>query len=150
MKPSAFNIRVYFLCLKDHGRTVLVSDEIIRGKHFSKFPGGGLEFGEGTRDCVHREAMEELGQDVKSIVHFYTTDFFLRSAFNPAHQVVSIYYKAELEGEQQFRTESKRFAFGNATADTERFRWVAIDELDPEEFELPADRRVADMLRTAK
>ncbi|MFN5439619.1 MAG: NUDIX hydrolase, partial [Bacteroidota bacterium] len=41
-----FNIRVYGILISDDNQ-VLVSDEFIRGNYYTKFPGGGLEFGEG-------------------------------------------------------------------------------------------------------
>ena len=31
------------------------------GKNFLALPGGHLEFGEGPKECVHREVVEELG-----------------------------------------------------------------------------------------
>ncbi len=74
---------------------VLVSDEFIRGNQYTKFPGGGLEFGEGTRDCLKREFMEEMNLSVRVTDHLYTTDFFQMSAFNPEHQIISIYYRVE-------------------------------------------------------
>ena len=70
-----FNIRVYGILL-DKNKRVLISDEFIRGNYFTKFPGGGLEFGEGTRDCLKREFKEETGLDVEIKEHIYTTDFF--------------------------------------------------------------------------
>ena len=88
---SEFTIRVYGI-LKDEQNHVIVSDEKIRGSLFTKFPGGGLEFGEGTRDCLVREFKEEMNLTVQVNEHIYTTDYFQRSAFNPSHQIVSIYY----------------------------------------------------------
>ena len=41
-----FNIRVYGILINDK-KQVLVSDEFIRGGYYTKFPGGGLELGEG-------------------------------------------------------------------------------------------------------
>jgi 8-oxo-dGTP diphosphatase len=61
-----FNVRVYGILI--HEENVLVSDEYIKGKFITKFPGGGLEFGEGTLDCVVREFKEELGLDVEVIL----------------------------------------------------------------------------------
>src|SRR5205085_11872347 len=86
-----FSIRVYGILINDK-RQVLVSDEYIRGNYYTKFPGGGLEFGEGTRDCLRREFREEMDLDVEVGEHLYTTDYFQMSAFNPAHQIISIYY----------------------------------------------------------
>ena len=75
-------------------RKILLSDEFIAGKPYTKFPGGGLEFGEGTLDCIKREFQEECFIDVHSITHFYTTDFFVASAFGP-DQIISIYFTWE-------------------------------------------------------
>ena len=88
---SSFTIRVYGICIDDDNR-VLVSDEFIYGKYVTKFPGGGLQFGEGTIDCLKREMMEEAFQEVEVLEHFYTTHFFQPSAFDPTKQVMSIYY----------------------------------------------------------
>jgi 8-oxo-dGTP pyrophosphatase MutT (NUDIX family) len=85
---SLFNLRVYGILINDQ-RQVLVSDEFIRGNYYTKFPGGGLEFGEGTRECLQREFMEEMGLQVRVGDHLYTTDFFQMSAFNPEHQIIS-------------------------------------------------------------
>ena len=70
---------------------ILVSDELIRGQYITKFPGGGLEYGEGTRDCLIREFKEEMDLNIEVGNHIYTTDYFQVSAFNPAHQIISIY-----------------------------------------------------------
>ena len=48
------SIRVYGILINGN-KQLLVSDEFIRGGYYTKFPGGGLEFGEGTRDCLKRE-----------------------------------------------------------------------------------------------
>src|SRR6476619_3683167 len=86
-----FTIRVYGILMDDNKR-VLVSDEFIRGNYFTKFPGGGMELGEGTRDCLKREFKEETGLDVTIGDHIYTTDYFQQSAFNVIDQIISIYY----------------------------------------------------------
>src|SRR5215217_6395306 len=86
-----FNIRVYGILINDK-RQVLVSDEFIRGSYYTKFPGGGLELGEGTRDCLQREFKEEMNLAVQVGEHIYTTDHYQKSAFNPDHQIISIYY----------------------------------------------------------
>ena len=81
-----FNIRVYGIVITE-ARQVLVSDEFIRGAYITKFPGGGLELGEGTRDCLKREMKEEMNLEVEIGDHLYTTDYFQMSAFNPSHQI---------------------------------------------------------------
>ena len=86
-----FTIRVYGILINE-AKQVLVSDEYIRGGYYTKFPGGGLELGEGTRDCLQREFIEEMNLKVAVGDHIYTTDIYQRSAFNNAHQIVAIYY----------------------------------------------------------
>ncbi|HEY1007169.1 MAG TPA: NUDIX domain-containing protein, partial [Sphingobacteriaceae bacterium] len=76
-----FNVRVYGLLIND-GREILLSDEEEYGVRFTKFPGGGLEYGEGLREGLRREFMEECLAEVEVLDHFYTTDFYIKSAFN--------------------------------------------------------------------
>src|SRR5438067_57377 len=85
-----FNVRVYGILIKEE--SVLITDECVYGQLITKFPGGGLQFGEGLIDCLKREFREELEMDIEVANHFYTTDFFQSSAFNEKQQVISIYY----------------------------------------------------------
>ena len=79
MNPTnPYNIRVYALIVENGN--VLITDEFRMNRLITKFPGGGLEFGEGLIECIQRECIEELGQAVEVINHFYTTDFFITSA----------------------------------------------------------------------
>ena len=73
---SKFNIRVYALIIFKNN--ILLSRELIQNKLIYKFPGGGVELGEGIVDALQREAKEEMGQHLNQITHFYTTDFFQR------------------------------------------------------------------------
>lgn len=146
---NRFNVRVYFLMLNEKRDAILISDEIIGGNCFTKFPGGGLEYGEGIVDCVHREAMEELNQQVEIIKHFYTTDFLVQSKFKPTDQVISVYYLVEKRGEQQFKTTDKKFDFSQNTQDEESFRWMKISDFHEQHFDFPADRKVAELIRSA-
>ncbi|GAJ02545.1 unnamed protein product, partial [marine sediment metagenome] len=50
-----FVVRVYGLIINDK-KEVLLTDEYQLGMKMTKFPGGGLEFGEGPVDCIKREA----------------------------------------------------------------------------------------------
>src|ERR1700685_1992338 len=100
-----FNVRVYGLLIQE-GK-VLVSDELIHNKYITKFPGGGLEFGEGTIDAIKREMMEETNTPVEVLEHFYTTDFFQVSAFNPHAQVISIYYTLKVLSSLQVAVKQK-------------------------------------------
>lgn len=139
-----FNIRVYGILLQDDH--VLISHERIAGKAYAKFPGGGLEFGEGPKDAVVREFMEELAVEVQVISHFYTTDFYLPSAFDPRDQVLSVYYCVSALGETEFPFHLPPPTEQDVLRDKQVFRWHSIDALDVTMFELPADRVVAKLL----
>ena len=149
-----FNIRVYGI-LTGANREVLVSDEFIRGNQYTKFPGGGLEFGEGTRDCLKREFLEEMNLQVHVKNHLYTTDFFQMSAFNPEHQIISIYYKVEALEEIRVPLRTKLFDFDeaqmeiyNKTGETETFRIIPWEKFSVDSVSLPIDKVVAGLLKS--
>ena len=148
-----FNIRVYGLLITEDNK-VLVSDEYIRGDYITKFPGGGLEFGEGTRDCLAREFMEEMNLQVTVGDHLYTTDFFQMSAFSPGQQVVCIYYRVHPLEDIKVPIRSKEFDFDesqmavyHATGETETFRMIHIDEFGKHSVTLPIDKVVAELVK---
>ncbi len=148
---QSFNIRVYGI-LKDSNNRVLVSDEFIRGEYYTKFPGGGLEFGEGTRDCLAREFMEETGLEVTIGEHIYTTDHFQLSAFNSNHQIFSIYYFVHAEEPIPLETKTKIFDFlpsqvSDNTIQCELFRWVEWNDLSADTVSLPLDKIVVNLLK---
>jgi len=87
---NKFNIRVYGIWLKKH--KILLSHENIDGFQMVKFPGGGLEFGEGIKDGLRREFREELRIDIHILRHIHTTDSFIRSAFKTNEQVIAVHY----------------------------------------------------------
>lgn len=147
MNMNRFNVRGYMLIIQDG--MVLLSDEILQGGFSTKFPGGGLEFGEGLIACIEREALEELGQAVEVLDHFYTTDFCQPSVFRPTDQMISVYYLAKLSDRQTFRTSEKPFDFIKFEEREETFRWKKIELLNPDEMTFPIDKVVVELLREA-
>ena|SRR5688572_17884181 len=148
-----FNIRVYGVLINEK-KQVLVADELIRGGYYTKFPGGGLELGEGTRDCLKREFKEEMELEVEVGEHIYTTDYFQVSAFNPAHQIVSIYYFVKALEKIKAPLRNKEFDFDEAqmkvygeTKETETFRFIDWDDFSEESVTLPIDKIVAKMVK---
>lgn len=139
-----FNVRVYGLLL-DEGR-VLVSDELIKGHKITKFPGGGLEFGEGTIECVIREFKEELNLNIEVVDHFYTADFFVASAFNPSSQVISIYYHVRALEPINAKISELEFDFDPLKEEDQAFRWLKVDELHQNNFTFAIDKKVSSLL----
>ena len=147
--PSLFTIRVYGLILNSSNE-VLISDEFQLDMKMTKFPGGGLDFGEGTIDCLKRELMEECNQEIEIIQHFYTTDFYQKALFWDDHQLISIYYLAKLKGPVKFKISERPFDFADLVNGNQSFRWVKIENIDPEEFTFPIDKYVAILLKEYK
>lgn len=148
-----FNLRVYGILIDEH-KQVLVSDELIRGSYITKFPGGGLELGEGSRDCLQREFMEEMNLKVEIGEHIYTTDYFQLSAFNPDHQIISIYYFARaLEPIAvplrtiPFDFDEREIKMYEATGETETFRFINWNDFSAESVTLPIDKIVATLVK---
>ena len=147
MKEKRFNIRVYGIVINDRNE-LLVSDEMIRGLQFTKFPGGGLEWGEGIRECLEREFKEELNQPIQVGDHFYTTDYFQQSAFLETDQLISIYFKVALQLQIQFEVKTNPFDFPDQLGNQmEVHRWVKLDELSENDFKWPVDKHVVAMLK---
>ncbi len=89
-RPKFFRIAVYGMLLQD--KNLLLCKESIQGREVIKFPGGGLNLGEGIKDALTREFQEELFIDTQIIQHVYITDFFIQSAFHKDYQVIAVYY----------------------------------------------------------
>ena len=155
---NIFNIRGYGILINDK-KQVLVSDEYIRGNYYTKFPGGGLEFGEGTRDCLKRELKEELNIESEIGDHIYTTDYFQLSAFNPEHQIISIYYYAKALDKISTPLRTKLFdpittgfdenqlKIHENTGETATFRFIDWHDFNEESVTLPIDKIVARMVK---
>lgn len=136
-----FNIRVYGLIINDKNE-LLLTDEIRYGKEITKFPGGGMHWGEGPVDCIRRECMEEIGFLPVSVTHFYTTDFFQLSAFNEDDQIVSIYYFLQLPETDKIRVVSEKFLFADKLEGAQVFRWKKIEALTEGDVTFPIDKKV--------
>jgi ADP-ribose pyrophosphatase YjhB (NUDIX family) len=115
--------------------------------HITKFPGGGLEFGEGTIDAIKREMMEETNTPVEVTEHFYTTDFFQASAFNPYAQVISIYYVLKALSPLQVPIKQKPFDYNEIKEGAISFRLIPLNTISEEQFTFPIDKKVAGLLK---
>jgi 8-oxo-dGTP diphosphatase len=149
MAEGSFNIRVYGLLINEQ-QEVLVSDEFIRGQYITKFPGGGLEFGEGTIDCLIREFNEEMGAAIEVTEHFYTTDFFQESAFAPNDQIISIYYFVKLLSPIQKPIKTVAFDFEIEEHGAEALRWIPLATITTTSVTLPIDKKAVSLLLNKK
>jgi 8-oxo-dGTP diphosphatase len=148
-------IRVYGILINE-ANGILVSDELIRGMKITKFCGGGLEEGEGTRDCLAREFVEEMNLKVEVGEHIYTTDFYQPSAFREGDQIISIYYKVKALQPITAPLRSIPFDFDEremkiyeVQKEIETFRFIPIHDFNEDCMTLPIDKIVAGMITTS-
>lgn len=134
-----FNVRAYGVLVIDGA--VLLSAEKYRGVDMVKLPGGGLEFGEGLRDCLVREFREETGLDIRVGEHLYTTDFFQISAFDASHQLISVYYRVFPIRRSDFLKEIQ------SLEENKHFFWKSLSALQADDFTFPVDRVVYPILK---
>lgn len=87
--------------------------------------------------------------------HIYTTDYFQMSAFNPGHQIISIYYFVKAIESIQVPIRTKPFDFDQQQLDIykekgeiETFRMLSWEEFIPENVTLPIDKTVVNIVRT--
>jgi ADP-ribose pyrophosphatase YjhB (NUDIX family) len=139
---SYFNVRVYGLLINE-ARQVLISDEQSGGRTFSKFPGGGMELGEGLIDALKREFVEECKAEIEVVSHFYTTDFYEQSSFNDS-QILSVYYLVKETHPLLMNFKTEVFDFEENTLQS--FRWVALSELTTDDVTFKTDKTVVEML----
>ncbi|MBK1441514.1 NUDIX domain-containing protein [Parapedobacter sp. ISTM3] len=135
---NKFNIRVYGILINDR-QEVLISDEREYGMEFTKFPGGGLEYGEGLREGLDREFKEECGAGIQILRHVHTTDVFFKSAFNDS-QVIGVYYLVKNNDSLVCRFSKKPFDFEEGKALDQVFRWVPVSDLKAEDLTFEMDR----------
>lgn len=145
MKPNQFNIRVYGVLI--HNGSLLVTDEFRLGICMTKFPGGALEFGEGTIDCLKREFMEELSTPIDILSHLYTTDYYQPTELLPSTmQLISIYYLVKATEPFRFKTTDRLFDFAERIEGAQTFRWISLTALSEKELTFPIDQKVAGMI----
>lgn len=141
-----FTIRAYGILRRES--SLLISKEIINSVAYTKFPGGGLEYGEGLRECIIREIEEELGLAVIGLSHIYTTDFFVASVFGPEKkQVISVYYDLTVKDlgnllyipDHQLVTTNEK---------NQHVGWIPINALKEEDFSFPIDQYVLRLIKT--
>jgi len=146
-KINPFNIRVYGLLINTNNE-VLVVDEYVKNDLITKFPGGGLEFGEGLTDCLVREFIEETGNKVKVGELFFVNDNFVTSFLNKKQQIISFYYLVSASKRFKLKQQpSTTFEFEEYNDDIQGFRWLPVKKLKVAEFDLPIDKVVVKKLK---
>ena len=129
------NIRVYAIYLNEKNE-LMALDEGYAGEKLIKLPGGGLEFGEGTIECLHREFAEELNLKIEVLEHFYTQEDFLVSRFRENEQLLTIYYTVNILNLEELKIIDESI---------EKVKWISLHEENP--LPLPIDKIVFEKLK---
>jgi ADP-ribose pyrophosphatase YjhB (NUDIX family) len=129
------NIRVYAIYLNEKNE-LMALDEGYAGEKLIKLPGGGLEFGEGTIECLHREFAEELNLKIEVLEHFYTQEDFLVSRFRENEQLLTIYYTVNILNLDELKILDESI---------ENVKWISLHEENP--LPLPIDKIVFEKLK---
>lgn len=129
------NIRVYAIYLNEKNE-LMALDEGYVGEKLIKLPGGGLEFGEGTIECLHREFAEELNLKIEVLEHFYTQEDFLVSRFRENEQLLTIYYTVNILNLDELKILDESI---------ENVKWISLHEENP--LPLPIDKIVFEKLK---
>ena len=139
-RQNNYTIRVYAVIVNRRGE-ILLTRESYLGMEFTKFPGGGMEWGEGALDTIQRELSEELHLENIELEHLYTTDFFVPSFFDSSTQVISIYYKTKeptLRDLVKLREEDEKLL---------GVKWIPFDQFSEDDVTFPIDKHVAKLIR---
>jgi ADP-ribose pyrophosphatase YjhB (NUDIX family) len=139
MNISNFNIRVYGILSDADGR-ILVSHERIKKQAYAKFPGGGLEYGEGLKDGLIREFQEELNLNIGVGELLFITDFFIQSAFKGEDQLVSVYYSVYAAALGSISTVDKWPSPEFVVDKKQLFQWINPSEIGIEQLNFPGDK----------
>ncbi|EOR94190.1 : hypothetical protein [Arcticibacter svalbardensis MN12-7] len=142
-----FNVRVYGLLINEQNQ-ILISDEEHQTVQFSKFPGGGLEYGEGLIDALKREFMEECETEIEVLDHIYTTDFFEKSSFNES-QIISIYYLVKPLQTLKCHISTSICDFTSDALVKQSFRWIPIQDLTEADVTFLTDKIAIQKLQAA-
>ena len=129
------NIRVYAIYLNEKNE-LMALDEGYAGEKLIKLPGGGLEFGEGTIECLHREFAEELNLKIEVLEHFYTQEDFLVSRFRENEQLLTIYYTVNILNLEELKIIDESI---------EKVKWISLHKKNP--LPLPIDKIVFQKLK---
>ena len=132
---NKINIRVYAIYLNEKNE-LMALDEGYAGEKLVKLPGGGLEFGEGTIECLHREFAEELNLKIEVLEHFYTQEDFLVSRFRENEQLLTIYYTVNILNLEELKIIDESI---------EKVKWISLHEENP--LPLPIDKIVFEKLK---
>ncbi|SRR5579883_379290 len=86
-------IRALAICLFRNGERILVERnyDTVKQDYYWRPLGGGVEFGEHSRDAVIREIREETGEEIENVRLLHVIESFFEADGKPEHEIVFVY-----------------------------------------------------------
>lgn len=138
-------IRVISICLFSHEGRILVFEgyDTVKGSHYYRPLGGGVEPGERAADALHREIREELGQKITDVRLLTVLENFFVMDGRPGHEVVFV-FDARFVDPAVYRQKVLTVVEDNGEALTAQ--WRGLDSFDERRRLVPES--LADLLRS--
>lgn len=120
-------IRPLSICLFRRGDRILVHEaaDPVKGIRFARPLGGGIDFGEHSRDAVVREIREELGAEITNIDFVCMMESIYMYLGKPGHEIVFV-YDARFVDESLYEQSALQVTEGKRSF---KAKWRSLDEL---------------------
>ncbi|MEY9970640.1 8-oxo-dGTP pyrophosphatase MutT (NUDIX family) [Lysinibacillus sp. RC46] len=86
-------IRAIAICVFRKGDSILVSEgfDEVKGDHYYRPIGGGIEYGETSSHAIKREVLEEIEANIKNLNYLGTIENIFTYNGDLGHEVVFVY-----------------------------------------------------------
>ncbi|QCR31949.1 NUDIX hydrolase [Lysinibacillus sp. SGAir0095] len=86
-------IRAIAICVFRKGDSILVAEgiDVVKGDHFYRPIGGGIEYGETSSDALKREMLEEIEAKINNLNYLGTIENIFTFNGDLGHEVVFVY-----------------------------------------------------------
>jgi ADP-ribose pyrophosphatase YjhB (NUDIX family) len=130
------SIRPISLCLFRNGNRILVSThcDAVKQDSFCRPLGGGIEFGESSREAMIREVREEIGLDIENLQLLSVLENVFSLEGQPRHEIVFI-YDAEFKDKSLYEMQGIDCYEDSIDAKFQA-KWLSLEEIKADNIRL--------------